>query len=128
MTSEDHIVENSFSETLSQINEYLGSLEQLPDKSAFKSAVEDDLWRSMTGEYNDGKRSSGWYVGSESFANDNDGAIRKNLLKEIRGQPPSEILEDISVVDLTPYCIWTDSLSQSHRTDQSSELTGRSTG
>jgi len=48
MTSEDHIIENSFSETLSQINEYLGSLEQLPDKSAFKSAVEDDLWRSIT--------------------------------------------------------------------------------
>ena len=48
MTSEDHIVENSFSETLSQINEYLGSLEQLPDKSAFKRAVEDDLWRSIT--------------------------------------------------------------------------------
>lgn len=63
-----------------------------------------------TGEYNDGKRSSGWDVGSESFANDNDGAIPKNLLKEIRGQPPSEALEDISAVDLIEAVTEEDSL------------------
>jgi len=63
-----------------------------------------------TGEYNDGKRSSGWDVGSESFANDNDGAIPKNLLKEIKGQPPSEALEDISAVDLIEAVTEDDSL------------------
>jgi len=53
-----------------------------------------------TEEYNDGKRSSGWDVDSESFANDNDGAIPKNLIKGINSQPPSEALENISAVDL----------------------------
>lgn len=32
-----------------------------------------------TGEYNDGKRPSGWDIDSEAFANDNDGSIPKNM-------------------------------------------------
>lgn len=32
-----------------------------------------------TGEYNDGKRPSGWDIDSEAFAKDNDGAIPKNM-------------------------------------------------
>lgn len=32
-----------------------------------------------TGEYNDGERPSGWDIDSESFANDNGGAIPKNM-------------------------------------------------
>jgi len=34
-----------------------------------------------TGEYNDGKRNSGWDIDSDSFANDNDGAIPDNLIE-----------------------------------------------
>lgn len=34
-----------------------------------------------TGEYNEGKRSSGHNIGSDSFSNDNDGAIAKNFIK-----------------------------------------------
>jgi len=34
-----------------------------------------------TGEYNEGKRSSGHNIGSDSFSNDNDGAIPKNFIK-----------------------------------------------
>jgi len=34
-----------------------------------------------TGEYNEGERSSGHNIGSDSFSNDNDGAIPKNFIK-----------------------------------------------
>ena len=34
-----------------------------------------------TGEYNEGKRSSGHNIGSDSFSNDNEGAIPKNFIK-----------------------------------------------
>ena len=34
-----------------------------------------------TGEYNDGKRNSGWDIDSESFANDNEGSIPDNLIE-----------------------------------------------
>ncbi|MFB6187007.1 MAG: hypothetical protein ABEI86_09110 [Halobacteriaceae archaeon] len=44
--------ENSFSESLSRIDQYLGSLQQLPDNSTFKNAVEDDLWRAVTQQSN----------------------------------------------------------------------------
>lgn len=33
-----------------------------------------------TGEYNDGERPSGWDIGEDSFAKDNDGSIPKNML------------------------------------------------
>jgi hypothetical protein len=48
MASEDEVIESSFSESLSRIDEYLGRLQELPGKSTFKSAVEDDLWKSVT--------------------------------------------------------------------------------
>lgn len=34
-----------------------------------------------TGEFNDGKRSSGWDIDEEAFANDNDGSIPDNLIE-----------------------------------------------
>ncbi|WP_338739407.1 hypothetical protein [Haloplanus salilacus] len=52
MASENNITEDSFSESLSRIDEYLGRLQHLPAKSTFKSAVEDDLWRAVTQKSN----------------------------------------------------------------------------
>jgi len=43
-----------------------------PYKDSQKKLIE-------TGEYNDGKRPSGWDIDSEAFANDNGGAIPKNM-------------------------------------------------
>ncbi len=51
-----------------------------------------------TGEFNDGKRGSGHDIDSEAFANDNDGAIPKNLLKGPEASFDS--LDDISATDL----------------------------
>lgn len=52
MTSEAKITKNSFLECISSIDEYLGALQQLPDRSSFSSAVEDDLWETVTKQSN----------------------------------------------------------------------------
>jgi len=48
-----------------------------------------------TGEYNDGKRSSGWNIDSESFANDNDGSIPDNFIEGIKAKPILEALDEV---------------------------------
>lgn len=45
-----------------------------------------------SGEFNDGKRSSGWNIDSEAFANDNEGSIPDNLLE---GFPAENVLEQL---------------------------------
>lgn len=52
----------------------------------------------QTGEYNDGKRSSGWNIDSESFANNNDGSIPDNLLESQDGALAPEDLSDIDAI------------------------------
>ena len=49
-----------------------------------------------TGEYNDGKRSSGWNIDSESFANDNDGSIPDNLIEGFKSDDVLESLDEFS--------------------------------
>lgn len=52
-----------------------------------------------TGEYNDGKRSSGWNIDSESFANDNEGSIPDNLLEGAGPELVSGKLDEISATE-----------------------------
>ncbi len=52
-----------------------------------------------TGEYNDGKRSSGWNIDSSSFANDNKGSIPDNLRKGSEGDILPDNLDDVSAGD-----------------------------
>jgi site-specific DNA-methyltransferase (cytosine-N4-specific) len=49
-----------------------------------------------TGEYNDGKRSSGWNIDSESFANKNEGSIPDNFIEGYETKPVMEMLEEVS--------------------------------
>jgi len=49
-----------------------------------------------TGEYNDGKRSSGWNIDSESFANDNEGSIPDNFIEGHGTKPVMELLDEVS--------------------------------
>jgi site-specific DNA-methyltransferase (cytosine-N4-specific) len=49
-----------------------------------------------TGEYNDGKRSSGWDIDAESFANENEGSIPDNLIQGHESAPILERLDEIS--------------------------------
>lgn len=53
-----------------------------------------------TGEYNDGKRISGWNVDSESFANRNEGSIPDNLLE---GAGPESVLTRLDEIPLTEF-------------------------
>jgi hypothetical protein len=52
MTSENGVVENSLYDSLARINQYLGRLQQLPDKSTLKNTLEDDLWKVATKQSN----------------------------------------------------------------------------
>lgn len=49
-----------------------------------------------SGEYNDGKRSSGWNIDSESFANKNDGSIPDNFIEGYDTKPVLEVLDEVS--------------------------------
>lgn len=49
-----------------------------------------------SGEFNDGKRSSGWNIDSEAFANDNDGSIPDNLLEGFQSGDILERLDEFS--------------------------------
>lgn len=58
-----------------------------------------------SGEFNDGKRSSGWDIDSDAFANDNDGSIPDNLIEGFAAEdvlaqldeiPASEFIEMVS--------------------------------
>lgn len=53
-----------------------------------------------TGEFNDGKRSSGWNIDSEAFANDNDGSIPDNLLE---GFPSDDVLTRLDELSATEF-------------------------
>jgi len=52
-----------------------------------------------TGEFNDGKRSSGWNIDSESFANDNEGSIPDNLIEAHDGNLRDVNLDKIDAVE-----------------------------
>lgn len=49
-----------------------------------------------TGDFNDGKRSSGWDIDPDAFANDNDGSIPDNLLEGFDSEDVLERLDQIS--------------------------------
>ncbi|WP_424017345.1 DNA-methyltransferase [Halorientalis pallida] len=49
-----------------------------------------------SGEFNDGKRSSGWNIDSEAFANDNDGSIPDNLLEGFQSGDILDRLDEFS--------------------------------
>ncbi len=49
--------------------------------AVLKGYSEDHQELIATGEYNEGKRSSGHDIDADSFANENDGAIMKNLIE-----------------------------------------------
>lgn len=49
-----------------------------------------------TGDYNDGKRSSGWDIDAESFANENEGSIPDNLIEGFSAGNVLEKLDEIS--------------------------------
>ena len=48
-----------------------------------------------SGEFNDGKRSSGWDIDSEAFANENEGSIPDNLLEGFASKDILERLDEI---------------------------------
>jgi len=50
------------------------------NKAVLKSYSEDQEELIETGEYNEGKRSSGHDIGNQSFANENKGSIPKNII------------------------------------------------
>lgn len=52
-----------------------------------------------TGEFNDGKRSSGWNIDAEAFANDNDGSIPDNLLEGFKSGNILERLDEFSAIE-----------------------------
>jgi len=52
-----------------------------------------------TGDFNDGKRSSGWDIDSEAFANDNDGSIPDNLLEGFQSGNILERLDEFSATE-----------------------------
>lgn len=56
-----------------------------------------------TGEYNDGKRSSGWNIDSESFANENEGSIPDNFLE---GADTEAILNRFDEVSAEEFLEW----------------------
>ena len=49
-----------------------------------------------SGDFNDGKRSSGWDIDSEAFANENEGSIPDNLLEGFAAESVLEKLDEIS--------------------------------
>jgi len=60
-----------------------------------------------TGEYNDGERPSGWQIGADSFANDNDGSIAKNYQEAPEADRGSQAIhskiEAANTASLTKY-------------------------
>lgn len=53
-----------------------------------------------SGEFNHGKRSSGWNIGSEGFTNENEGSIPDNL---VNGAPVESVLEALDEVALEDF-------------------------
>jgi hypothetical protein len=49
-----------------------------------------------TGDFNDGKRSSGWDIDPDAFANENDGSIPDNLLEGFASEDVLERLDEMS--------------------------------
>ncbi len=52
-----------------------------------------------TGEYNDGKRGSGWNIDAESFANVNDGSIPDNLIEGFEAEDVLDRFDEISAME-----------------------------
>ena len=52
-----------------------------------------------TGDFNDGKRSSGWNIDPEAFANDNEGSIPDNLLEGFQSGNILERLDEFSATE-----------------------------
>lgn len=63
-----------------------------------------------TGEYNDGKRSSGWNIDSESFANDNEGSIPDNFIEGYESKPVLEMLDEVSAEEFLQWVTGSDDL------------------
>lgn len=63
-----------------------------------------------TGEYNDGKRSSGWDIDSTSFANKNEGSIPDNLIEGYESLPILEKLDQISAEEFLEWISGEDSI------------------
>jgi site-specific DNA-methyltransferase (cytosine-N4-specific) len=52
-----------------------------------------------TGEYNDGKRGSGWDIDAESFANVNDGSIPDNLIEGFEAEDVLDRYDELSAME-----------------------------
>ena len=53
-----------------------------------------------TGDFNDGKRGSGWDIDEDAFANNNDGSIPDNLIEAAQGGTVVDALEEMSAAEL----------------------------
>lgn len=63
-----------------------------------------------TGEFNHGKRSSGWNIDSESFANKNGGSIPDNFIEGHGTKPVLEILNEVSAKEFLDWITGSDEL------------------
>ncbi|KAA9398516.1 site-specific DNA-methyltransferase [Haloarcula sp. CBA1130] len=61
-----------------------------------------------TGEYNDGKRSSGWNIDSESFANENEGSIPDNFLAGADAEAILNRLDEVSAEEFLEWIMGSD--------------------
>ena len=70
-----------------------------------------------TGEYNDGKRSSGWNIDSESFANENEGSIPDNFLAGADVELILNKLDEISAEEFLEWIMGSEELDDSSAGD-----------
>jgi len=70
-----------------------------------------------TGEYNDGKRGSGWNIDSESFANKNEGSIPDNFIEGFETKSILEVLDEVSAEEFIDWITGTDSIEDMSAAD-----------
>ena len=75
-----------------------------------------------TGEYNDGERSSGWNIDSESFANDNEGSIPDNFIQGHDTKPIMDLLDEVSAEEFLEWISGSDNLDNMSAADICSRL------
>lgn len=75
-----------------------------------------------TGEYNDGKRSSGWNIDAESFANKNDGSIPDNFIEGHGTEPVLEKLDEISASEFIDWIAGSEDIDDLSAADICSRL------
>lgn len=75
-----------------------------------------------TGEYNDGNRSSGWNIDSESFANKNEGSIPDNFIESHGTEPILEELDKISAEEFIDWITGSDDIENLSAADICSRL------